>query len=137
MLSYLINNLVIEPLQLHAGHPLKCPHLVPAVLNVPPQADLLKVVGSIPHHQVVPPPLGVPVQGEASLTIVVYGEGGAVRPLVHTQPGALLGDAGGVGGEGQVLLSRRPQEVRRCFLIYEHPAITSAWNKILHSMISP
>ena len=53
----------------------------------PPEAYFLEVVSPVLRHQVVPPALGVPVQGKAPLPVVVDGVGWAVSTKVHAQSG--------------------------------------------------
>ena len=62
-------------------HNVDSPSLVAALLNVPPEADLLEVVGAVPLHEVVPAALRVPVQTEATLPVIVDGEGRTVGSL--------------------------------------------------------
>ena len=71
----LLHNLIVKPFQFPVENSLEGPGLVPALIHIAPETDLLEVVGSVPLGQVVSPPLGVPVQGEASLPVVVDGEG--------------------------------------------------------------
>ena len=75
----LLHYLVIETFQFPVENPLEGPGLVPALVHDAPEADLLEVVRSVSLGQVVTPALGVAVQRETSLAVVVDREGGAVR----------------------------------------------------------
>ena len=76
--GHLLHNLIIKTFQFPVENSLKGPGLVSALVHDAPKADFLKVVRSVPLGQIVAASLGVSVQRETSLAVVVDREGGAV-----------------------------------------------------------
>ena len=74
----LLHNLIVKTFKLLVENSLEGPGLVPALVHDAPEADFLKVVRSVPLGQIVASSLGVSVQRETSLAVVVDREGGAV-----------------------------------------------------------